>query len=95
MKDWVGSEERAGGEPSSSCGSAVRPCWRTAWITDGPWKGRKMIGCSLVIGPEGEEILQGPYGVEAEAVLEMQVAPVPRPARGCGWEDIGKTPTAP
>jgi predicted amidohydrolase len=65
------------------------------WITDGPWKGRKTIGCSLVIGSQGEEILQGPYGVEAEAILEVQVTPVPRPARGCGWEDIGTAPSAP
>ena len=51
------------------------------WITGGPWKGRKTIGCSLVIGPHGEEVLQGPYGVDAEAVLQVPVIPVPRPAR--------------
>jgi predicted amidohydrolase len=57
------------------------------WITAGPWAGRKAIGCSLAIGPGGEEIVQGPYGVEAEAILYIDVTPVPRPARGCGWAD--------
>jgi predicted amidohydrolase len=56
------------------------------WITAGPWQGRKAIGCSLVIGPRGEEVVQGPYGSEAETVLYVEVTPVPRPARGCGWE---------
>jgi predicted amidohydrolase len=55
------------------------------WITAGPWAGRKCIGCSLVVGPDGREVLQGPYGVEAETILYVDVAPVPRPARGCGW----------
>jgi predicted amidohydrolase len=57
------------------------------WITGGPWADRKCIGCSLVIGPDGREVLQGPYGVEAEAILYVDVAPVPRPARGCGWAE--------
>jgi len=43
------------------------------WLTAGPWKGRQTIGCSLVIGPRGEEVLQGPYGVAAEAILRVQI----------------------
>ena len=54
-------------------------------ITAGPWEGRRCIGCSLVIGPDGNEVLQGPYGVEAEAVLFVDVAPRARGARGSGW----------
>jgi hypothetical protein len=57
------------------------------WITAGPWAGRKCIGCSLVVGPDGREVLQGPYGVEAETILSVDVTPVPRPARGCGWTE--------
>jgi predicted amidohydrolase len=38
------------------------------WIPAGPWAGRKCIGCSLVMGPAGE-VLFGPYGPDAEAVL--------------------------
>lgn len=41
-------------------------------ITGGPWSGRKCIGCSLVIGPDGEEVLQGPYGEDAETVLTIR-----------------------
>lgn len=42
-------------------------------ITGGPWAGRKCIGCSLVIAPDGREVLQGPYGEDAEAVLFVEV----------------------
>lgn len=42
-------------------------------ITGGPWAGRKCIGCSLVIAPDGLEVLQGPYGENAEAVLFVEV----------------------
>ncbi len=54
-------------------------------IADGPWKGRKCIGCSLAIDPSGNEIIQGPYGIDAECILYVDVKPVPRPARGTGW----------
>lgn len=55
------------------------------WIAAGPWRGRKCIGCSLVIGPAGETILQGPYGVDAEALLLVEVTARDRPAQGEGW----------
>jgi len=42
-------------------------------ITSGPWEGRNCIGSSLVIGPKGEEVLQGPYGVGADCVLHVSV----------------------
>jgi predicted amidohydrolase len=54
-------------------------------INDGPWAGRKCIGCSLVVGPDGAEVVQGPYGVDAETILYVDVKTVKRPARGCGW----------
>jgi len=54
-------------------------------IPSGPWAGRKCIGCSLVIGPDGREVLQGPYGVEAETILYVDINVVKRPTRGCGW----------
>lgn len=56
-------------------------------ITAGPWASRKCIGCSLVIGPTGEEILQGPYGIDAETILYVDIEPVQRPARGCAWSE--------
>lgn len=55
------------------------------WISGGPWDGRKCIGCSLAIGPDGEEILQGPYGPDAECILYVDVKPVARPGRGTDW----------
>ena len=43
------------------------------WITDGPWQGRRCIGCSLVVGPDGQPTLQGPYGVDAETILFQEI----------------------
>jgi predicted amidohydrolase len=44
-------------------------------ITDGPWSGRKCIGCSLVIGPEGEVVYQAPYGEAAEQIRIISIVP--------------------
>ncbi len=56
-------------------------------ITAGPWEGRKCIGSSLVFGPDGKEMLQGPYGVDAEAILYLDITPVERPYRGDDWKE--------
>ena len=58
------------------------------WLTDGPWKGRKCIGCSLVVGPDGQPVLTGPYGADAETILYADIELEPRPARGDGWEKL-------
>lgn len=42
-------------------------------ITAGPWKGRRCIGNSLVIGSDGKELLRGPYGENAEAMLIQEL----------------------
>lgn len=42
-------------------------------ITVGPWQGRKCIGNSLVIGPDGREVVRGPYGERAEALLVREL----------------------
>lgn len=60
------------------------------WLTDGPWKGRKCIGCSLVVGTDGKQALMGPYGHDAETNLYVEVEVEPRPARGDGWERVWK-----
>jgi len=44
-------------------------------ITDGPWSGRKCIGCSLVIGPQGEVACNGPYGESAEHLARISITP--------------------
>lgn len=45
------------------------------WLSDGPWKGRKAIGCSLATGQNGTMIAQGPYGEAAEALIVVDVEP--------------------
>ncbi len=62
------------------------------WLTDGPWKGRKCIGCSLVIAPSGNQVVSGPYGHDAERILYADIQLVPRPARGDGWEKVWTQP---
>ena len=52
------------------------------WITGGVWKGRKCIGCSLAVGPDGEVLAEGPYGAEAEALTVVSVKAVSPQARG-------------
>ena len=56
----------------------IAGCSNVGPIVDGPWKGRHCIGNSLVVNPAGEPVLRGPYGVEAEALLLIDVEP---PAR--------------
>jgi predicted amidohydrolase len=62
------------------------------WLTDGPWKGRKCIGCSLVVAPDGRKTLMGPYGSDADRILFMDIALEPRPARGDAWERLWREP---
>ncbi|MGI8601412.1 MAG: carbon-nitrogen hydrolase family protein [Verrucomicrobiales bacterium] len=38
-------------------------------IPAGPWSGRKCIGCSLLVGPDGLPHVEGPYGEAAETLL--------------------------
>jgi predicted amidohydrolase len=45
------------------------------WLTDGPWKGRKAIGCSLATDHSGKPIAEGPYGESAEALIVVDVQP--------------------
>jgi predicted amidohydrolase len=57
-------------------------------IDAGPWQGRQCIGCSLLVGPDGRQVLMGPYGAQAEALLFADIQMLPRPARGDGWETL-------
>jgi predicted amidohydrolase len=63
-------------------------------INDGPWAGRKCIGCSLVVDASGQTVVRGPYGPDAETILYAEVRLVPRPARGTGWERCWAGPPA-
>jgi predicted amidohydrolase len=66
-------------------------------ITAGPWQGRQCIGCSLLVGPDGEQVLTGPYGAQADALLFANIQLLPRPTRGDGWETLwqNRSSTAP
>ena len=52
------------------------------WMTGGPWKGRKCIGCSLAVGPGGGVLAQAPYGVDAEELVVVEVEPRGLEAKG-------------
>lgn len=39
------------------------------FVSEGEWAGHPCIGCSLVINPDGEQALRGPYGSDASALL--------------------------
>lgn len=54
-------------------------------VSAGPWAGRTCIGCSLVIGPDGRTVVQGPYGGDAETVIFVEIEPHARTARGSSW----------
>jgi predicted amidohydrolase len=43
------------------------------WLSGGPWKGRKCIGCSLAVGPGGRVLVQGPYGADAESLITVTI----------------------
>jgi predicted amidohydrolase len=45
------------------------------WMTDGPWKGRKTIGCSLATDHRGEVLAEGPYGESSEALIVVEIEP--------------------
>lgn len=63
----------------------IAGCSNVGPLTAGPWAGRNCIGSSLVVGPTGERVRQGPFGVNAETILYVDVTPVPRAAQGDGW----------
>lgn len=43
------------------------------WISDGPWRGRKCIGCSLAMGPGGNVAAEGAYGADAHGLVLVDV----------------------
>jgi len=42
-------------------------------VATGPWAGRRCIGCSLVVDPDGREAVRGPYGESAETILSTSI----------------------
>lgn len=65
----------------------IASCSNVGWMTGGPWKGWRTIGCSMVIGPGGTEVLNAPYGVNADTILYVDIKPETRPGQGTTWHD--------
>lgn len=63
----------------------IASCSNVGWMTAGPWKGWKGIGCSMVIAPGGREVLTAPYGAEADTIQYVEITPEPRPGQGTTW----------
>ena len=51
-------------------------------MTGGPWAGRPCIGKSLAVGAGGDVLAWGPYGVDAEALVPVDVELRPPIGRG-------------
>ena len=51
-------------------------------ITSGPWQGRKVIGCSLAVGPGGRVLARGPYGEAATALIPLEIELRPQIGKG-------------
>lgn len=61
------------GRVARECGVWIAGASNVGPVVTGEWAGRKCIGCSLVLGPDGEPAAQAPYGVEADTVLTVDV----------------------
>lgn len=77
-REW----ERAYSELCRLYGISVVGVSNVGWIEAGPWKGKKAIGCSLAIGPEGGVLAKGPYGHDAEALVTLMLRARPRDVKG-------------
>jgi predicted amidohydrolase len=73
----------------------IASCSNVGWMTGGPWKGWRGIGCSMVIGPGGEDVLDAPYGEDADTILYVDIKPEPRPGQGTTWVEYWKSGDTP
>lgn len=54
-------------------------------VDDGEWKGWNCIGSSIAMDADGENVVQGPYGVSADTIIYIDVRLKDRPAAGTEW----------
>ena len=54
-------------------------------VDTGPWNGKKAIGGSLAVGPDGTVLAKGPYGSNAEDLITVELQARPRDVRGTGY----------
>jgi len=57
-------------------------------MTGGPWAGRPCIGKSLAVGPGGDVLAWGPYGVDAEALVVVETELRPPVGRGTAVSNV-------
>jgi len=77
--------ERRYSELSKMYGIAIVGVSNVGLIEAGPRKGWKVIGCSLAIGPDGEVLIKGPYGHDAEALITLTLQVRPRDVKGTDY----------
>lgn len=53
-------------------------------LTAGPWMDRRCIGCSLLVDPSGNPVVEGPYGADADVLLMADISIEPWHRRGLG-----------
>jgi predicted amidohydrolase len=75
LDPYGGMWRQAYGELGRLYGLPVVGVSNVGWLTDGSWKGRKAIGCSLATDHRGEIIAEGPYGATAEALIVVDLEP--------------------
>lgn len=63
----------------------IASCSNVGWMTGGPWKDWKGIGCSMVFNPDGQQVLQAPYGEDADTIMYVDIKAEPRPGQGTTW----------
>ena len=55
-------------------GITIAGCSNVGPITAGPWAGRPCIGSSLVLGPNGQPLARGAYGVTVDELLLVDLS---------------------
>ena len=80
-REWT----RSYSELSRLYGIAIVGVSSVGWIEVGPWKGKKVIGGSLAVGPDGEVLAKGPYGHDAEALITLELQARPRDVKGTNY----------
>lgn len=65
----------------------IAGCSNVGPVTAGEWRGWRCIGCSLVVGAEGQPMVRGPYGEAAEALLVLDL---PGSGGGADPGDLGR-----
>jgi hypothetical protein len=80
-KLWISAYRRV----ATLYGMTIAGVSNVGWLSGGPWAGRKCIGCSLAVGPEGNVLAKAPYGEDAEALVTVEVETRPPIALGTGF----------